>query len=587
MKWTHFLSVALLHTTTSTYALQSPKFSWSLLPPSPNLIWHSCYTNPNPSNLDQQPLYPSSHQTRIPSCARLTLPLDYHNASNPHNVSLAIMKFSPSESNSSKRSTIVMSLGGAGNSRIQEDLPMIENGFLDTLDPEQEYDFLVFDNRGFGYSQPSARCFGSVWEGNVFDERANDLGGVLSTKGRKDNVENGLNARIAAAKAKGRLCGGIVEDKNADIRRYMSTAYAARDILSILQKLETQNEESEPMKLNYIGMSYGTMPGLTFASLYPERVSRMILDGPVNGNDWVGKWQMAHVKDADEVWYTFFTDCFSALESCPLYRAGDTVASDIKKRVDAVLDDLRASPRYTVAVGDARLITYRDVRLAIYWANMVPMIGFPPLARIVDELMRGYTNVTLAPFVSSGPENTGEEDEDVLAASNVDAGAAINCGDEEDISDVSLGEFEKYLKALEGQSKQAGFFQAERRLRCLGWPRSLRPAWRFTGPFTSVSTESNVSVPILFMNNMLDPMTPISNAYEMGKGFPGSVVVEQKARGHCALVDTVPSEGILEVLKSYLRDGILPVSGTVFGEECNMFDGSCPDSDHLSVLSLW
>ena len=123
------------------------------------------------------------------------------------------------------------------------------------------------------------------------------------------------------------------------------------------------------------------------------------------------------------------------------------------------------------------------------------------------------------------------------------------------------------------------------KLRCLHWPASLRPNWRFTGPFTSTANDSNSSVPILFLGNTLDPMTPISNAHEMVKAFPHSVVVEQNARGHCALGNGVPSPQVVSLVRKYLQNGTLPAPGTVCDAECNVFDGSCPDMDLYSAVS--
>jgi hypothetical protein len=81
------------------------------------------------------------------------------------------------------------------------------------IDPDFSYDFLTSDNRGFGYSVPSAKCFDNVLDGALFEERMIDLGGVMSTADGGD----GMRIRIAAAKAKGDLrLSRSVED--ADIR---------------------------------------------------------------------------------------------------------------------------------------------------------------------------------------------------------------------------------------------------------------------------------------------------------------------------------------------------------------------------------
>jgi hypothetical protein len=102
---------------------------------------------------------------------------------------------------------------------------------------------------------------------------------------------------------------------------------------------------------------------------------------------------------------------------------------------------------------------------------------------------------------------------------NEDAGTAINCGDSEAISNVTLSEFTSYLRALEGQSTVGALVQGERKLRCLGWPAALHPAYRFSGPFGADALEKG----ILFVGNTLDPVTPVGNAHLMAGLFKGSV----------------------------------------------------------------
>jgi pimeloyl-ACP methyl ester carboxylesterase len=505
--------------------------------------------------------------------------MDYHNASIPHSITLALLKFS-SPHVPAKRGNLIAGIGGAGESRIKILLSMNAVGYLDLLDPEFDFDFVTWDNRGVGYSLPSARCFENALESKIWEARLGDLSGVIESAD-----EESIGARLSGAKARGRLCEqvGGEEEEGGDVRRYMTTAYTARDVLEILKKTEDERDKlagtkpEDTPKLQYIGLSYGTMVGLTFASLYPQYVSRMLLDGTVDPDDWTGKWQMSFLADAEPLWSSFFTDCFAAQKSCPLWRKQDSSERDIRSRVDTWLEKLRKEPAYTFGNKKARIVTHRDVRTAIVWACYVPVLLIPTLAEIIDGLMRGRDNVTLSyPFDEDNITSTclKKDDEDLRADENYGAGTALNCGDAEDISNSTLGEFRAYLSALEEQSPMTAFFQGERRLRCLAWPSSLRPDWRFTGPFGSTG---NTSAPILFVGNTLDPMVPLQNAHAMAKKFPGSVAVEERARGHCT-TSAMPSPCLVNIMKSYLQDGVLPEIGTVCGKHCNVFDGSCRNS---------
>ncbi|TAQ87666.1 hypothetical protein B7494_g4025 [Chlorociboria aeruginascens] len=557
-----------------------PTFDWFSIPPSRQLVWHECYTTQIPPDSTQYALPLPPSPSRKPYCARLSLPLDYHNSSNSNKISLAVLKLSVAQGGPS-HGTIIASIGGAGNSRVQEVQAVEAMGFFDTIDPDLEYDFLVFDQRGFGYTTPSAKCFGSKLQLKVWKQRMRDLGQISTSAGKES-----LLIQSAGAHARGDLC---VESGNGktDIMKYMTTAYAARDMLEILLLLEERGRGplgapspsgTHVPKLQYLGFSYGTFLGLTFASLYPQLVSRMLLDGTVDAYDWVGKWQMAHLTDADVVWSTFYTDCFGANEYCPMWRDSDSEPKDIENRVQVLLDKLSKRPAYSISNGNLRMITKRDLRIAMFQATLTPTFAFANLADTMNELLQGNTNLTLEfPFEDDIPFSD-DYDEDNRAGTNEDAGAALNCGDTEDISESSIDEFLQYLSALEKQSSIAAFYQAERRLRCLGWPKSLRPdaKSRFTGPFTSGNNSDNEhSNPILFLNNRLDSQTPIENAYKMAKGFPGSIVLEQNAKGHCAFGNSIPSWCTISHVRNYIRNGSLPKPGTICEADCNPLNGTC------------
>lgn len=60
-----------------------PGFDWSTIEPSSELVYHDCYTNSSEVAADIQ--------GRL-QCARLSLPLDWGNLSNPETADIAIVK---------------------------------------------------------------------------------------------------------------------------------------------------------------------------------------------------------------------------------------------------------------------------------------------------------------------------------------------------------------------------------------------------------------------------------------------------------------------------------------------------------------
>ena len=67
---------------------------------------------------------------------------------------------------------------------------------------------------------------------------------------------------------------------NGPILAHASTANVARDMDLLRRSLGEQ-------KLNYLGFSYGTFLGATYATLFPKNYRAMVLDGPVDATDYI------------------------------------------------------------------------------------------------------------------------------------------------------------------------------------------------------------------------------------------------------------------------------------------------------------
>jgi pimeloyl-ACP methyl ester carboxylesterase len=52
------------------------------------------------------------------------------------------------------------------------------------------------------------------------------------------------------------------------------------------QRMELRKGDQDVPRLQYYGFSYGTLLGNYFASLFPERIGRLVLDGVCNADDY-------------------------------------------------------------------------------------------------------------------------------------------------------------------------------------------------------------------------------------------------------------------------------------------------------------
>lgn len=80
----------------------------------------------------------------------------------------------------------------------------------------------------------------------------------------------------------GEWCNNAVENESPH-GYYVTTPAVAHDLLTFIEaEAEAAGQSPSDARLWCYGISYGTVIGATFASMFPDRVGRMILDGVVN-----------------------------------------------------------------------------------------------------------------------------------------------------------------------------------------------------------------------------------------------------------------------------------------------------------------
>ena len=246
-------TLAMYHETAS-----ATSFNWSALEAMPKLRYQQCYDR----------LW----------CSKLLMPLDWNDESNNTTVSIAIMKRPATvpQSDPTYSGTIITNPGGPGGPGVADLL--VHGEYLQSLvDSEhRHYDILSFDPRGIGHSRPAITCFQSQVARDMFMFQQRQTGELTGLD------LQGLRRRRALAEAFGHVCS---EDTvNRAVFTHMSTAAVARDMLAIVDELHEQSKQKRG--LQYLGFSYGTQLGNTFASMFPDRVEAMVLDGMVDSYDY-------------------------------------------------------------------------------------------------------------------------------------------------------------------------------------------------------------------------------------------------------------------------------------------------------------
>lgn len=197
----------------------------------PTLSWGACPTTADPRQ----------------ECATLSVPMDYRNPGGER-ISLAVSRIRTAKPGL-RRGVLLLIPGGPGGAGLARPTThglRLPQAVLD------RYDVVGFDPRGVGQSTPIS-C----------DFSPQDLDPVRFLPWPGPDISESTEQARRMADACVRNAGPLL--------RHISTRNEARDIDRIRQAL------GEP-RLSYWGTSYGTYVGAVYATMFPERTDRVVLD---------------------------------------------------------------------------------------------------------------------------------------------------------------------------------------------------------------------------------------------------------------------------------------------------------------------
>jgi len=210
------------------------------------------------------------------------------------------------------------------------------------------YDIITFDPRGFGYST-AVRCFPTMAAENKF------LGGLpaFPVGAGQDAAWERTWARFDARCAER---GGSLLDHD-------TTADVARDMNLLREAV------GAPV-LNYIGLSYGTGLGATYANLFPATTGHIILDGNLNPVAWTHPdavapiWLRQHSDQASAASMRAFLDlCGKTTTAACAFSAGTPAAT--RAKWDTLLHRLGSHPVTIGTPPQTSTYTYADAVVSV------------------------------------------------------------------------------------------------------------------------------------------------------------------------------------------------------------------------------
>ncbi|MFC4139745.1 MULTISPECIES: alpha/beta hydrolase [unclassified Microbacterium] len=440
-------------------------------------------------------------------CADVKAPLDWENPDDGE-IELAIVRHRAS---GTAKGSLLVNPGGPGASG--KDFVRDSLDYAVGPDLIDSFDVVGFDPRGVGEST-AVTCY----DAEQMDEF---LYGIPKSPRNTPAWEAELNARN---KGFSTAC----DENSGGILPFVTTVNAARD-MDLLRAVLGDKE------LNYLGYSYGTFVGATYAKLYPERATHLVLDGAIDPSVpglEVGTTQALGFESALTA---YLEDCVSGRE-CPFNGTVDEARADLSALLAAV-------DRNPLKGGDGRLMGADTMLTGIIQA-------------LYSQDYWGYLSQALSGALQGDPTQmffladsyNGRDEDGTYADNQTEAFSAYNCMDYPVDTDPA-DEQAAREKVEKGAPTLAPYWSAPDP--CLQWPY---PA---TGVREKITAPG--SGPILVVGTTNDPATPYDWSVSLADQLENGVLITRVGEGHTGY--NKGNSCVDDAVESFLLDSTVPKDG--------------------------
>ncbi len=468
-------------------------------PGKPTIAWSPCFKQIGPFE-----------------CGTVQVPLDYDTQRGT--ISIAVARL-PATDPSQRIGSLFLNPGGPGGSGI--DFLLGAGPFLYGDEVRAKFDLVGFDPRGIIRST-AFRCFGNPkqWE-PFFTPFAFPF----------------TPAEEALWITADRYLDAACDQRGGQIGDHMSTANVARDLDLLRQAVGDE-------KLTYAGYSYGSFLGTTYASIFPDKVRAVIVDGVLDPIAWTTgapgqqgipfSTRLRSDAGAMATLNEFFRLC----------DAGDCAfGPGSAARFADLVDEVKADPTvidYTNLIG----ITLRAMYDSASWEDFAALLADIESAEGSSATLRARIKEFQARpmyiakrgfpqypnFVEGFPAVacTDSDNPDSYAAWSA-AGAA---------SDAAFGYFGRLWTWVSSI--------------CAEWPTA--DADRYTGPFDKLTAN-----PVLVIGTRYDPATRYEGAVTVDGLLPNSRLLTVEGWGHTSLFLSQCADAIAS---TYLLTSNAPATST-------------------------
>jgi pimeloyl-ACP methyl ester carboxylesterase len=437
-------------------------------------------------------------------CAKLKVPLDYAKPE-ARWIEIALLRVPAPDDR--RIGSLVVNPGGPGapgTAYAAQARQVLRDPLL------EHYDIVGFDPRGTGSSAPV----------DCLDDEAMDQHFALDPS-PDDAAERKAFADDAAAFGAG--CAQLSEGVDA----HVTTVDAARD-MDVLRAVLGQE------RLDYLGASYGTKLGATYADLFPERVGRLVLDGAVDPSLSSRDASLQQAEGFETALNAYIDDCVAR---------GDCYLGSSRKaglaRLSKFLDEVDAEPLDTDDP-DERDLTIGNA----FYGIATPLYNqdyWPILTQALEAALDGDGTVLLSlsdAYASRTPNG--------YADNSSEAFLAISCLD--DPWSLPVDKVAAQVPAFEKVAPTFGEIFAYGMTGCVGFEHR--------SPEARHQVKAAGADPILVTGTTRDPATPLKWAEALAQQLESAVLIRRDGDGHTAY--NSGNECVDEAIESYLLEGTVP-----------------------------